>query len=220
MREKIGIVIADDHPISRDGLKFYLSFEEQLEIIGEAENGAELVELVDKVQPELAIIDVDMPVMGGIEAAQIIRERHPHIKLVLLTMLKDRNVYMRMQEIGIEGYILKDNASKEIVLGIKEIIADGTYLSAEVKAMVEAAPADAVPFDHPLRNLTSSEIRILQKTGEFLTSTQIADELYVSKKTVSNHRNNICKKLNLSGQHSLMKYAAEHLHIIKILSDS
>lgn len=218
MSKQLGIVIADDHPISRDGLKFYLSMEDDMKIIGEASDGAELVELVEDLKPDIAIIDVDMPKMGGIEAAQVIRSKNNDIKLVLLTMLRDRNVFSKMKLIGIEGYILKKNASKEVVDGIKQIILGESYISPEIQEMIDSPANDPVPKDHSLKQLTKSELRILRLTGEFLTSQQIADVLFVSKKTVSNHRNNICKKLDLRGQHSLLKYAKEHMELIVHLS--
>lgn len=213
-------MLADDHPIFRHGLSSVIRKTDDFEIVAEAENGAEAIELSIQHKPDVVILDVDMPVIDGIEAARSIRETNPATCMVFLTMHRDRSILHSMDDLGVSGYVLKDAAMHEIAECIQTVIKGDKYLSPAVLALKSDGPRSFVTRIPELELLTKGEIRVLKLIARSRTNREIAGELFVSIRTVETHRYNICTKLGLNGPHALFKFATDNRALIySLVSD-
>ena len=212
MSELRNILIADDHSLIRNGLKQVLELDGGY-TIWEADNGVDALRQIRNKKPQIAILDIEMPGLTGFEVAQIIQNEGLNLDIIFLTMYKDDSMFNNAMNIGVKGYVLKENTVSEIRQCIKTVFAGKTYLSPEIsdllvrrnnKLMAQASDKDG------LNQLTPSEKKILMLLSEMKTNQEIANELSVSIKTVQNHRRNICVKLNISGTHALLKFAIRH----------
>lgn len=217
--DKTTVIIADDHPIFRLGLINLVKQSNNVRLLAEADNGASALEKIMELQPDVAILDIEMPQMNGLQVCETIIKKGLKTKVLLLTLFKEVDLYKKALEIGASGYLLKDNAPNEIVKSI-EILARGEkYFSDEMEAkLVEGKshlikdPALAAVID----KLSNTEMKIIKLITEQLTTKDIANKLFISEKTVENHRYNISKKLNLpAGQNSLLKFAIENKALFK-----
>ncbi len=210
--QKLNLVIADDHPIFLKGLREVLELEEDFKIVAQATNGYEAFVAVQTHRPHVVVLDVDMPRMNGLEAAEKILELFPDLPLSLLTMYKEKAPLLKALELGILGYVLKENAVTDIVHAIRTVVEGNPYISPEMSAFLLRKPQQAQrqKKQEAIEQLTPSEKQIVQLVSQYKTSKAIADELFISEKTVYNHRMNISKKLDLSGKNSLLRFALEH----------
>ena len=208
----IKILIADDHPLMMKGLHQVLKDHQDFEI-ATADNGKEAFEYIRKHKPEIAVLDIEMPEMTGFEVAKQVHRQGITIDVVFLTMYKDESMFNKAMDIGVKGYVLKENTASEIVKCIKTVMSGKHYLSPALSDLLikrnEKLVTPASDKDG-LNSLTATEKKIMKQVSDMKTSQEIADEFSVSIKTVQNHRNNICNKLGLSGSHALLKYAIEH----------
>lgn len=206
------ILIADDHELIIKGLKLVLEEQIGCEIVT-ANNGEDALTLIRSERPELVILDIDMPKLSGFEIANILYREGASIDVIFLTMHKEEEIFNQALDIGIKGFVLKENTTAEILKCISSIAEGKRYLSSELTEFLLRrndrlmAPASD---KNGLDLLTDSERKILRKVSEMKTSQEIAEELGLSKKTVQNHRQNICKKLDLNGAHALLKFSLEH----------
>ena len=205
MNKKLRIIIADDHPLFSQGVIQVLSTRKNLEVIGQAENGKAALELIRRELPDIAILDVQMPEMDGFEVAKIVRNEKLSTKIIFLTMFNQETFIRKVFEIGVKGYILKDSAITDILKCIDAVSEDNFYLSPQVSHFLLTMNVKEKPTTKD--ELTQSEKRILKLIGQGKSSKEIAEELFISIKTVENHRSNICKKLNITGNSALLKYA-------------
>jgi DNA-binding NarL/FixJ family response regulator len=212
MREKGRIVIAEDHTILREGLRALLSSQEALEVVGEAEDGREAIRQVEKLTPDLILMDLSMPKMNGIEAIREIRRRVPETRILALTVHKAEEFILEVLQAGADGYIPKDASSNELMMAIKSILLGKRYLSPSVSNVViegylesRRTSASITPWD----TLTKREREILKLIAEGHKNKEIADFLYISVKTVEKHRANLMKKLDLHSAAALTAYAME-----------
>lgn len=211
MEEIIRILIADDHPIFRKGLVDLIEATPGMEVVAEAENGEELLRLVDLYAPHVIVLDVNMPKVDGLTAATKTRFSYPDIKLIMLTMRNDEDVFNEAMDIGVNGYILKENAIEDVINSIEAVAEGQTYLSPAVSGLlVQRSNQYTKRLPDFVHSLTHTELRIFKLVGQSKTSKEISEQLFISIKTVENHRTNICKKLNLKGKNSLLKFALEH----------
>ena len=211
MEESIRILIADDHPIFRKGLVNLIEATPGMEVVAEAENGEQLLRLIDLYQPHVVVLDVNMPKIDGLAAATKIRFSYPDVKLVMLTMRNEEDVFNEAMDIGVNGYILKENAVEDVINSIEAVAAGQTYLSPAVSGLlVQRSYQMQKRLPEFVHALTDTELRIFKLVGQSKTSKEISEQLFISIKTVENHRTNICKKLNLKGKNSLLKFALEH----------
>jgi DNA-binding NarL/FixJ family response regulator len=211
MEESIRILIADDHPIFRKGLVNLIEATPGMEVVAEAENGEQLLRLIDLYQPHVVVLDVNMPKIDGLTAATKIRFSYPDVKLVMLTMRNEEDVFNEAMDIGVNGYILKENAVEDVINSIEAVAAGQTYLSPAVSGLlVQRSYQMQKKLPEFVHALTDTELRIFKLVGQSKTSKEISEQLFISIKTVENHRTNICKKLNLKGKNSLLKFALEH----------
>jgi two-component system, NarL family, response regulator DegU len=199
----IKIVVADDHPLFLKGLKDTLQDEEDFEILGSAVNGQEALEKVITLQPDVATLDLDMPLMNGIEVAKILLKNHPKIKVIILSMHKDTDIIRAAMALGMHGYVFKDDATNDLVNAIRAVNEGKNYISVDIAKKVFSLNNS----NELIGDLTKMEKVVLKEIALQKTTKQIADTHFISTKTVENHRANICRKLNLTGNNSLLKFA-------------
>lgn len=213
MKNKISIIIADDHPIVRNGLRQVIETDARLVVLGEAGDGAEAVALIEELKPEIAVIDVDMPQMDGFQAAREIQKRRLPVKIVFLTIHSEEDLFHSAMDLGANGYILKDSAASEIAGGIKAVAEGKFYVSPAMTSFLIQRRRTSQNFAEqtPASNqLTNTERRVLQMIADYKSSKEIAEELFIHFRTVESHRNNISRKLGLNGHNALLKFALEH----------
>lgn len=207
------ILIADDHALIRKGLRQVIEADSHLAAVGEAANGREALALIAEQQPQIAILDVNMPEMNGFDVAQEIRKRKLDVAVIFLTMHKDKTFFNKAMDIGARGYVLKDGALDEIVNAVNTVVRGQPYISPPL-ANYLLQRLDRIGLlakqTPELNDLTATERRVLKLIAEYKTSKEIADLLHIHYRTVDNHRTNICNKLGLQGSHSLLKFAVEH----------
>lgn len=206
---ELRLVIVDDHPLLRKGLKDLLEAEAGIRVVGEAGNGAQGLELIETLAPDVAVLDIDMPVMDGIELARILSKRSITTALIFLTIHKDRSLIRSMASLGIKGYVLKDSAMDEIVECVKAVASGDRWLSPKLNDIIPHAGGAASTSERvfEFERLTPAELRVLALIAQSKTNREIADELFISVRTVETHRYNICSKFYLQGSHSLLKFA-------------
>lgn len=212
-RDEIRLLIADDHPIVRKGLRQVIEAEAELKVVAEADDGVMALERIKQIQPHIAILDIHMPKMSGFELARAIREQGIVVDIIFLTMHKAEDMFNAAIDLGVKGYVLKESAVTDIVGSIRAVAAGQPYISPQLSSFLftRSARPPASPQAWPgLEALTPTERRVLKMIAEYQTSKQIADQLFIHPRTVDNHRANICQKLGLRGTHSLMKFAVEH----------
>lgn len=217
MNNKIKIIIADDHPMMRSGVKFVLLTDPQIEIISEAKDGEEAYNLIKKYLPDVVLLDVEMPKMTGLEIARRVAAENIKTKIIFLTMYKEEDMFNEAMDSGAYGYVLKENAVEDVLESVKTVVENRYYISPNISNYLIKrlnAQKDFASKQPSINDLTKSERAILKLIAQDKTSQQIADELHISYKTVENHRNNISKKLNLSGTHSLVKFAIKNRSLL------
>ena len=217
MSDKIKIIVADDHPLMRKGLKTVLESENTFEVIAQASNGIEAFIALQESPADIITLDVEMPEMSGIEVARKMIEEKIETKIIFLTMYKDEDMFNEAMDIGASGYVLKENAVDDIVDCVKEVSKGSYYISPLIsKYLINRQKKMQTLSDNSpsINNLTKTERNILRMVAQNKTSREIAEELFIASKTVENHRTNISRKLNLSGSHSLIKYAIEHKSLL------
>lgn len=217
MNNKIKVIIADDHPMIRSGVKSVLLSDNNIEVIAEAKDGEEAYNLILKNNPDVALIDVEMPKMTGLEIARRIISENIKTKIIFLTMYKDQDMFDEAMDAGAYGYVLKENAVEDVLESIKAVAQGRYYISPLISdyLMNRLNKQGELKSNTPsINNLTLAERKILKLISLEKTTQQIADELFISYKTVENHRNNISKKLKLHGTHSLVKFAISNKPIL------
>lgn len=204
----IKVLVADDHKVVREGLRTLIEKQPGMEVIAEAENGRMALKLIKKLSPDIAIMDIAMPDLNGIEATRQIVAEAPGTKVIALSMHSDRQFVTRMMSAGASGYLLKDCAFEEVARAIRSVMARQTYLSPEiVTIVVKAFLRRSEPSDSMLSVISPREREVLQLIAEGKTTKQIALRLHISAKTVDTHRRNIMDKLDIHSVAELTKYA-------------
>ena len=213
MSNEITIIIADDHPIVRKGLREVIEEDKRLRVVAEANNGQEAVEAIEKFSPQVTILDIDMPVMNGFETAREIKRRKLKTEIVFLTMHRDEDLFNEAIDLGAKGFVLKDSALIDIIECVKAVAVSEHYASHALTKFLINRSRRAVGLTErqpTVNDLTPTERRILKLIAEDMTSKEIGEEIFISLRTVEKHRQNICQKLNLQGSHSLFKFAVQH----------
>jgi len=206
---KIKIVLADDHQLFRNGLKILLDAFEDFEIAGEACNGEEVVKIIENSNCHIILMDIDMPVMDGIEATRKALEINPDIKIIALSMYGEEEYYHRMVEAGAKGFILKDSDINEVKDAITTVNNGGNYFSQELlQHVIQRIRSRETETKHA--NLSKREKEILLKICEGLSNQEIADTLFISKRTVDKHRANLLSKTQSKNTASLILYAIKN----------
>ncbi len=201
----IRLAIAEDHQSLIDGIKLLLEYEDGISIVGSANDGEALLEIVAKKRPNVVLTDIRMPKLDGIEATKQIKKQYPEIKVLAFTMFDQTEAIQRMLNAGASGYILKNSALKDVYEGILTVYKGETYFDANINTNVLNSEA----ANKSKGVLTKRQIEILELIGQGKTSREIADLLFIGIHTVDTHRKNMVRILGLQGKGELMRYALE-----------
>jgi DNA-binding NarL/FixJ family response regulator len=213
MHEKIKVILADDHPLFRNGLRQAVETDPSLEIVAEAADGATALQLIKTQQPHVAVLDVQMPKLSGLQVTREIQKLKLRSRVVFMTMHNEEDLFNKALDAGAVGYVLKESAVTDILDSIHAVAAGKYYLSPAIShfLMNRTARKEVLVKRQPgLEDLTPTERRVLKFIAENTTSKEIASALGVSYRTIETHRTNICQKLNLRGSHSLLRFAFDN----------
>jgi DNA-binding NarL/FixJ family response regulator len=207
------MLLVDDHPAFRQGMRQLLASEPKFEVVAEANNALDGLQLLKTSDVEMLILDISLPGMNGLEVARRLMASRSPVKIVILTMHNDEALFNTAMNLEVKGYLLKENAVSEIVNCLKSVAAGNYYLTPSMSACLlkRRGRLDSLEASKPtLKSLTTAEGRILRRVADNRTSKEIAKEFGISHRTVEAHRTNICAKLNLRGTHQLLRFAIEH----------
>jgi two-component system response regulator NreC len=207
----ISILLADDHPIVRHGLRTLLEAEADFRVVGEVDDGLAAVEQVERLQPDVLLLDLMMPGLNGLDVTRQVRQRLSGTQVIILSMYASEAYVLQALKNGADGYVLKKSSPDELVEAVREVVAGRPFLSRalSIRAIeVYRQKAQEVPPD-PYDRLTNREREVLQLTAEGSTSAEIAARLSISRRTVEMHRGNMMRKLGLSTQAELIRYALQ-----------
>ena len=209
--QKIRVLLADDHTVVRQGLRALLAAEEDFEIVGEAENGRQAIQLVKKLLPDVAVIDIAMPVLNGLEATRQITRSVPATKVLILSSYSDDEYVQQLTEAGAAGYLVKQTAANELIKAIREAQRGNAYFSPAIAKRLRDQCREAFVTGQPGQKrsdyLTTREAEVLQLIAEGRANKQIAAELCISIKTVEKHRQQVMNKLNIHDVAGLTRHA-------------
>ena len=213
MRNTKNILVADDHPIFREGLVRIIERDSAFKIVAQTGDGKEALDLARELHPDIAVLDISMPSADGLEVARIAQKERLPVEIVILTMFKDEKFFNAAMDLGVRGYVLKDSIAIELLACLHSVSNGKYYISpaisgflvdrkARVQSLIKSAPG--------VNDLTPAEKNILRLLAENKTSKEIADALSVSIRTVENHRTHICSKLGIKGHNKLLQFALEN----------
>jgi two-component system response regulator NreC len=210
MTDRIRILIADDHTIFRSGLKLLFSSEPAFDVIAEAEDGAQAIELAHQLQPDVVLMDIGMPGINGYEATKTIKADNPDVNILVLTMHRSEEYFFKMLDAGASGYVLKGAETEELIQAVQTVARGDAFLyPSMVRRLVDrylkVQSSEAAQRD----SLTARENEILQLIANGYSNNDIAEKLVISPSTVHTHRTNIMQKLGLSKRHELVRYARD-----------
>jgi DNA-binding NarL/FixJ family response regulator len=207
--QKTTIILADDHTIVRQGLRTLLEAERDMKVVGEAETGRQAVQLTKKLQPDVVIMDIAMPVLNGIQAARQIRKLNTSTKVLILSMYRDDEYVRQAIQAGVAGYLIKQTAANELLTAIREVKKGHAFFSPLISKLLIDQYREAFEKPRAKREniLTPRELEVLQLIAEGRSNKQIAGELSISVKTVEKHRQQIMQKLSIHDVAGLTRYA-------------
>jgi DNA-binding NarL/FixJ family response regulator len=209
----ITVFLADDHAVVRDGLKLLLETQADLQVVGEANDGRQAVRRVDQLRPRVAILDIGMPELNGIEAASQIKEACPETRVIILSMHSSREHIFQALRAGARGYLLKEVAGSEVIQAVRAVHNGKRYLSQKIADVVideYLRQGEAAAGESPLIRLAPREREVLQLVAEGKSTAEIAQILPLSPKTVETYRSRLMKKLGLRDLSALIKFALQH----------
>jgi len=212
LTDPIRVLIADDHPVVRKGLRGMLEEEEDLVVVAEAGDGEAALALLRKTLPEVAVLDLNMPKLDGFAVAREAQKLKLKTSIIFLTLHSEEEMFRAALDIGGRGYLLKDSAMREIAVGVRAVAAGQLYLSSALTSyLVQRRGTQAAPAKNSLTSvLTPTESRILKLIAEGNSSKEIGAEISIHYRTVENHRTNICRKLNIDGANALLRFALQN----------
>jgi len=207
---KIGVLLVDDHSVLRQGMATMINEEPDLFVCGEAEGVSSALEVLKRVNPDVALVDLSIRDGDGLELIKEIRNRRPDTKILVLSMYDEQVYADRALRAGAQGYVMKAEAAKTVITGIRAVLRDEIYLSEKMRAArAKAADTASARADH-LQRLSDRELQVLRCVGRGMSTREIAEELFISIKTVEAHREHIKQKLGLLTSGELLRYAIEH----------
>jgi len=221
--KKIAVLIVDDHTVVRQGLRALLSVQEDIEVVGEAENGRQAVRLAAKTMPDIVIMDIVMPLMNGLEGTRQILDCVPKAKVLVLSSYGDDDYVQQLTDAGASGYLIKETAADNLLLAIRELQRGNPFFSPSIAKRLRDRSRQAFAYGRTFRrniNLTSRESEVLQLIAEGLPNKQIASELGISIKTVEKHRQQVMNKLNIHTVAGLTRYAISKGVVERRVADS
>jgi Response regulator containing a CheY-like receiver domain and an HTH DNA-binding domain len=210
---KIRVMIADDHAMVRQGLKTILELEEDICVISQASNGEEAVNMAKREKPDIILMDINMPVINGLQAIKMLKEENINYKIIVLTLHQDREYLFKTLQLGCEGYVLKDAESAVLIEAIRNVYNDQTYIQPNMTGELVKEFNRVTLYEQDksiVNNLTNREVEVLKLIAEGMINKEIAKNLYISEKTVKNHISNIFKKLDVNDRTQAAIYAFKH----------
>ena len=220
MSAKIKVLIVDDHPLFRQGLRQVIERDSRFELVAETGDGEAALKVIQEQKPDVGVLDINLPGMSGLEIARELQQQQAHTRIIILTMYKEEETFNRALDVGVRGYVLKENTVEDIRNALAAVSNGEHYLSPSISGYLvrRHTRSLALAAQKPgLDALTKAERRILKLISEKKTSRQIAAELSISTRTVEAHRANISTKLDLSGNHSLLQFALENRSLLSYL---
>jgi DNA-binding NarL/FixJ family response regulator len=212
---EIRILIADDHPVLRAGLRQAIDGDRSMRVVAEVGDGLSAVELIEALRPDVVVLDIRMPLLDGFGVLREMRKRRLTAPVIFLTLHADESLFYEAIDLGAKGYILKDSMLAAIVDGVRAVAKGQHYVTPALSTFLikHRVRSEALAARHPgLTGLTPTERRILRLVSTGQSSREIADALFVHYRTIENHRVNIAQKLGLSGHNAVLKFALEHKH--------
>ena len=206
----ISVFLADDHRVLRDGLRVLLESQNDIQVIGEAENGNEAIKGITSQKPNVVVMDITMPELNGIDAAQVIHETIPETGIVILSIHSDLEHIFRALQAGAQGYILKESAGSEVISAVRAVYLGRRYLSPSIRETLTEAYMQNRQFESPLELLSLREREVLQLTVEGHSSAAIAEKLKLSSKTVETYRSRLMGKIGMRDLTELVRFAIKH----------
>ncbi|AEY66377.1 response regulator transcription factor [Clostridium sp. BNL1100] len=210
---KIRVMIADDHAMVRQGLKTILELEEDICVVSQASNGEEAVAMSKKIRPDIILMDINMPVINGLQAIKMLKQESVNYKIIVLTLHQDREYLFKTLQLGCEGYVLKDAESSVLIEAIRSVYRDQTYIQPNMTGELVKEFNRVTLYEQDksiVNNLTNREVEVLKLIAEGMINKEIAKTLYISEKTVKNHISNIFKKLDVNDRTQAAIYAFKH----------
>src|ERR1700735_2129838 len=218
MDSEIRILIADDHPLMRRGLRLSVEEDPGLKVVGEASDGEVALELITKLQPHVALLDIEMPKLDGLGVAREVVKRRLKTAIIILTLHSNQDLFRSAMDLGCKGYILKDSAVQEVVAGIHAVASGRPYISSAITTdLLQRQNQPVTKSSNALTShLTPTEVRIMQLIARGKTSKAIGAELSIHYRTVENHRTNMCRKLDLEGEgaNALLRFALQNKDVL------
>ncbi len=208
--EKIRVLIVDDHRVVRDGLSKILEACSDIHVIGEAANGLDAIRKYEELKPDVILLDISMPKLGGLEVSRRIKKEDPSARIVILSMHEEEEYSMKLVRLGVSGYLLKDSAAQEVIEAVRSAFAGRVYFSPQISKTLAESYREVAPLeDDPYERLNDREREVLQLIAEGHSNKAIADILFISPKTVDNHRTNLMRKLNIHSAADLVRWATK-----------
>ena len=211
--ERTTIVLADDHPVLRRGLRDIINERPCFQVVGEADSGDAVIDLIIEKTPDIAVLDIEMPGMSGIEAAGKLKGMVPDTSLIILTMHREPHFFFHAIDAGVDGYVLKENAIRDIYDSLDRVKKGEFYITAEMRDLLLEHRMKKRRLRSEYRGIdtiTNAERTVLRHIAKGLMTKEIADLLSVSSRTVEHHRSSICRKLELKGNNALLLFALKH----------
>jgi DNA-binding NarL/FixJ family response regulator len=209
-QREVKLLIADDHPLFRRGLREVIEENPRFRVVGEAADGEAALRLIAELKPSIAVVDIDMPRLSGLELVRALQKMKSPVTPVFLTMYDEEDMFNAAMDLGVKAYVVKESAADDILAALEKVDQGEIFISpalSDIGKRRSNRVQNLLLSKPQIEDLTSAERRILKFIAEDRTSKEIADLLKISVKTVENHRLNICHKLNLHGSHSLLKFA-------------
>ena len=208
--EKIKITLVDDHALFRNGLKILLDTNKEFKVINEATNGKEFIETLNSNMPDIVLMDISMPIMDGIEATEIAKQKYPDIKIIALSMFGEEEYYYKMINAGVKGFLLKNSEINEVIEAIKQVNIGNSFFSQELLYnVIKNFKPHKEPIDDTAK-LSKRELQVLEEICKGLSNHEIADNLFISKRTVDKHRANLLSKTSSKNTANLIMYAIKN----------
>jgi len=208
---KRNVLLLEDHPIVRQGLEQMINHEPDLHVCGTAEDAEKALAEIESLRPDLLLLDISLQGANGLEVLKLVRERHPELRVLILSMHDERLYAMRALGAGAAGYVMKQEATENVLTAIRRVLDGDVYLSAQMerKSMQQFVGRRAIPKGTPLEDLSKRELEVFELIGRGQRTKQIAEALHVSVKTVESHRQHIKEKLGLSNGQELVQHAIQ-----------
>jgi len=208
--EKIKVIITDDHQMVAEGIKSLVEMDDSMEVLQIAYNGRELLHLLEFLSPDIVLMDIDMPIMNGMEAMQQIRKYYPDLKVIIISMHEEKGLVKKLTEAGAKGFLFKNSEKDELIWAIKKVYQGSNYFTSKLTLDLinqHKSPFQNDSLDTKKALLTEREIEILKLIAEGLSNKEIGEKLYISHRTVDTHRTNLMKKLEVNNIAGLIRYA-------------